>query len=355
MMRQNPTMTGNICDDDEARWAGPGVLSRPGAPHPGSIAAAAREPCRTARRRRLERPDELARTARSRAAQHPRRGPRRSRGGAPARGRRDRLRAPALRPHGRHRPRPPRQRRAAPLPGRQSLLGREARRRRDRRLRPRHARAGLRRRSPVPAALQADRLGRERRRGDALRAVGPEAEGRPRDPLGRRLPARGEGGHDDPHLAPRSALPPRRPRRSTTRFSPASTRRSSRQRRPSSSTRSSRSATPASPRPAPRATSSSRTSRTARAGLRDLNTLFWIAKYVYRVREPKELVEAGLFTPGRVPALRALRGIPVAGALPHAFRDRPGRGAARPSTCSASSPSASARPGAAGSPASSAS
>ena len=70
-----------------------------------------------------------------------------------------------------------------------------------------------------------------------------------------------------------------------------------RQRRPSSSTRSSRSATPASPRPAPRATSSSRTSRTARAGLRDLNTLFWIAKYVYRVREPQELVEAGLFTP----------------------------------------------------------
>ncbi|MDG2571056.1 HD domain-containing protein, partial [Vibrio parahaemolyticus] len=28
----------------------------------------------------------------------------------------------------------------------------------------------------------------------------------------------------------------------------------------------------------------------------DLNTLFWIAKYVYRVKEPKELVKAGLFT-----------------------------------------------------------
>src|SRR5215217_2120269 len=74
MTGQNPTMTGNICDDDEARWAGPGVLSRPGAPHPRSIAAAARELCRTARWRRLERPDELAWTARSRAAQHPRRG-----------------------------------------------------------------------------------------------------------------------------------------------------------------------------------------------------------------------------------------------------------------------------------------
>ncbi|MCB8821871.1 [protein-PII] uridylyltransferase [Microvirga rosea] len=34
-----------------------------------------------------------------------------------------------------------------------------------------------------------------------------------------------------------------------------------------------------------------------KGGLRDLNTLFWISKYVYRVREPQELVKAGLFTP----------------------------------------------------------
>src|SRR3712207_3186743 len=33
-----------------------------------------------------------------------------------------------------------------------------------------------------------------------------------------------------------------------------------------------------------------------KGGLRDLNTLFWIAKYVYRVKEPEELVTAGLFT-----------------------------------------------------------
>jgi [protein-PII] uridylyltransferase len=33
-----------------------------------------------------------------------------------------------------------------------------------------------------------------------------------------------------------------------------------------------------------------------KGGLRDLNTLFWIAKYVYRVRDPRELVEAGLFS-----------------------------------------------------------
>ncbi len=34
----------------------------------------------------------------------------------------------------------------------------------------------------------------------------------------------------------------------------------------------------------------------SKGGLRDLNTLFWISTYVYRVREPKELVAAGVFT-----------------------------------------------------------
>ena len=33
-----------------------------------------------------------------------------------------------------------------------------------------------------------------------------------------------------------------------------------------------------------------------KGGLRDLNTLFWIAKYVYRVRDPRDLVAAGLFS-----------------------------------------------------------
>src|SRR4051812_5767332 len=32
-----------------------------------------------------------------------------------------------------------------------------------------------------------------------------------------------------------------------------------------------------------------------KGGLRDVHTLFWIAKYVYRVREPEELVAAGVF------------------------------------------------------------
>ncbi len=32
-----------------------------------------------------------------------------------------------------------------------------------------------------------------------------------------------------------------------------------------------------------------------KGGIRDLNTLFWIGKYVYRVRDPRDLVAAGLF------------------------------------------------------------
>ena len=32
-----------------------------------------------------------------------------------------------------------------------------------------------------------------------------------------------------------------------------------------------------------------------KGGLRDLHTLFWMAKYVYRVREPEELIERGVF------------------------------------------------------------
>ena len=88
---------------------------------------------------------------------------------------------------------------------------------------------------------------------------------------------------------------------------------------------SARSATAA---PASRAIWSSPTSRTARAGLRDLHTLFWIAKYVYRVREPDELIERGVFDKQEYAAVPPLRGFPLVGALPHAFPHRPRRGAA---------------------------
>jgi len=41
-----------------------------------------------------------------------------------------------------------------------------------------------------------------------------------------------------------------------------------------------------------------------KGGLRDLNTLFWIAKYVYRVRSAHELVAAGLFSPRELALFR---------------------------------------------------
>ena len=48
------------------------------------------------------------------------------------------------------------------------------------------------------------------RRVHALRAVGPQAEGRPRDPHGRGMPEAGARRHDHPHHAPRGAVHPRR-------------------------------------------------------------------------------------------------------------------------------------------------
>ena len=77
-----------------------------------------------------------------------------------------------------------------------------------------------------------------------------------------------------------------------------------RPRRRSSSRPSSRSAMPASPSAGASRYLVEPNVKDGKGGLRDLNTLFWIAKYVYRVREPKELVAAGLFTRGRVPAVR---------------------------------------------------
>ena len=41
-----------------------------------------------------------------------------------------------------------------------------------------------------------------------------------------------------------------------------------------------------------------------KGGLRDLNTLFWISKYVYRVRNAHELVAAGLFSPAEFALFR---------------------------------------------------
>ena len=65
-----------------------------------------------------------------------------------------------------------------------------------------------------------------------------------------------------------------------------------------------------------------------KGGLRDLHTLFWIAKYVYRVREPDELIEARRVRQAGISAVPPLRGFPLVGALPHALRHRARRGAA---------------------------
>lgn len=43
----------------------------------------------------------------------------------------------------------------------------------------------------------------------------------------------------------------------------------------------------------------------SKGGLRDLDTLFWLAKYTYRLRRPNEMVRVGLFTPEDYAVLRA--------------------------------------------------
>ena len=65
-----------------------------------------------------------------------------------------------------------------------------------------------------------------------------------------------------------------------------------------------------------------------KGGLRDLNTLFWIAKYVYRVREAARAGRGRPVLAAGVRAVPPLRGISVVGALPSAFPRRPRRGAA---------------------------
>ena len=105
----------------------------------------------------------------------------------------------------------------------------------------------------------------------------------------------GQGGHDHPHRHARSALPARRPQRCSTNWSSASTR--------------TWCATPAAEFVAAKLAEREERHRRGgqsrylvepnvkegKGGLRDLHTLFWIAKYVYRVREPDELVKRGVF------------------------------------------------------------
>ncbi len=59
-----------------------------------------------------------------------------------------------------------------------------------------------------------------------------------------------------------------------------------------------------------------------KGGLRDLHTLFWIAKFLYGANSPEELADKGAFTRDELAALREERGLPVGGALPFAFPRR---------------------------------
>ena len=154
--------------------------------------------------------------------------------------------------------------RGARLSGDQSVGCRAHVDRRHRRLRPRAAGAGLRHRSAVPASLQEDGVGRERRRVHALHSVGSRLQGRARD-AHRRSVHQDERRHHGAHGAARRAAHPRRraalrrvrgalphPGGGTARRAPSSTPRW-------------RSAMRATARRARAATRSSPTSRTARA------------------------------------------------------------------------------------------
>ena len=56
-----------------------------------------------------------------------------------------------------------------------------------------------------------------------------------------------------------------------------------------------------------------------KGGLRDLHTLFWIAKYLYATNSTDELAEKGAFTARGTRDLQEMRALPVGGALPPAF------------------------------------
>ena len=76
-----------------------------------------------------------------------------------------------------------------------------------------------------------------------------------------------------------------------------------------------------------------------KGGLRDLNTLFWISKYVYRVSQPQRAGRRRLVLSARVRALSPMRGIPLERALPAPLSCRPGGGAAELRRSTADRPS----------------
>ena len=77
-----------------------------------------------------------------------------------------------------------------------------------------------------------------------------------------------------------------------------------------------------------------------KGGLRDLNTLFWISKYVYRVSQSQRAGRRRFVLSTRVRALSSMRGIPLERALPAPLPCRPGGRAAELRCSTADRPSA---------------
>ncbi len=240
--------------------------------------------------------------------------------------RRAALRAPPVARAGRADPHPLRLR-AAPRPSPARRRAGRDRRGGGRRLRPRHARAGLGHRPPVSPAGGQRGLERQGHRGDPLHPLGPAPEGRALHPLHRGMRALRAGGHDGAHRPAGSAPDPRRraavrghahplrPRGGVQdpggvrRGQARRARRPHRQGRPLALSR--------------RAQRQGRQGRPARPqhAVLDRQIRLPRARSV-RTRRGRPVLAQG------VQAVLPLRGIPLAGALPAALRDRPGGGAA---------------------------
>ena len=182
------------------------------------------------------------------------------------------------------------------LSARQPDLGRAPGAGRGRRLWARRAGALFRYRSVVPAALQADPAHRAGRRVPALSAVGSGAQGRPCDALGRRMPAPGEIRPDHPHrVCSRRAIcgatqalfgelkkrfDAEIVRGTAAQFVEAKlAERDERHRRVGDSRY-----------------QLEPNVKEGKGGLRDLHTLFWLAKYIYRIDDVAKLVELGVLS-----------------------------------------------------------
>ncbi len=198
---------------------------------------------------------------------------------------------------------------------------------RDRRLRPRAAGAGLRHRSAVSAALQADRLGRIGRRGAALLPVGHGAEGRPRHAFGQRMHPPGQSRHDHPHRAARSALSARR-RQALRRADGAVRQGGGAGHGAGLRRRQARRARGAPPPRRPVALSG----RAQRQGRQGRPARSAHAVLDRQIRLPRARAggtdRARRVRPRRIQAVPPLRGLSLVGPLQHAFRRRPRRGAA---------------------------